>query len=152
MRQFAYHPQQFSCLFSYGPVEWWKPCLFGHKICHGQKRCCFRFSNIDGNVAYDSLDIRERDEQEKYFDEDEEEEMRGSSKSSSTGDLSFLTPSEFRHFKKLSEKMSPLRLEGGKSDCTSQTDTSENKEVIEKSASKQDDGNCKLMEDASSDN
>ena len=70
----------------------------------------FHFSNIDGNVAYDSLDIRERDEQEKYFDE-EDNETRGSSKSSSTGDLTFLTPSQFKKMKNLSDKLSPLALD-----------------------------------------
>ena len=60
-------------------------------------------------MEYDSLDIRERDEQEKYFDE-EDNETRNSSKSSSTGDLTFLTPGQFKNMKKLSDKMSPLAL------------------------------------------
>ncbi len=74
------------------------------------------FSNIDGNVAYDSLDIRERDEQEKYFDDDEATSMTSpltsaaASNSSSASDLSFLSPSEFKKLKKLSDDLSPLTL------------------------------------------
>ena len=83
----------------------------------------FSFSDIDGNVAYDSLDIRERDEQEKYFDE-EDSETRVSSKSSSTGDLTFLTPNQLKNMKKLSDKLSPLAL-----DDTIKTHSSENNTV-----------------------
>ena len=72
--------------------------------------CSLTFRNIDGNVEYDSLDIRERDEQEKYFDQEDDDSTRNSSKSSSAGDLTFLTPGQFKNMKKLSDKMSPLAL------------------------------------------
>ena len=78
-------------------------------------------------MEYDSLDIRERDEQEKYFDE-EDNETRNSSKSSSTGDLTFLTPGQFKNMKKLSDKMSPLALTD---DTTKQTSKRENSCVPE---------------------
>ena len=62
-------------------------------------------------MAYDSLDIRERDEQEKYFDEEDNETRASSKSSSSTGDLTFLTPNQFKNMKKLSDKLSPLALD-----------------------------------------
>ena len=34
------------------------------------------FSEVDTNVDYDPLDIRERDEQERYFDEEEPEMLQ----------------------------------------------------------------------------
>ena len=36
---------------------------------------CFVFSSVDANVEYDSLDIRQQDEEERYFDEEEPEDI-----------------------------------------------------------------------------
>lgn len=33
------------------------------------------FSDVDNNVEYDSLDIREQDEEERYFDRESDEEI-----------------------------------------------------------------------------
>ena len=74
-------------------------------------------------MEYDSLDIRERDEQEKYFDE-EDNKTRNSSKSSSTGDLRFFTPGQFKNMKKLSDKMSPLALTDDTAKQTSERESS----------------------------